>query len=104
VDIGIGAESIGIPDHDPLAQRVDIRGQAAVPVLPAFGGKLNRTIATLRSRRSARWMATRRAVRDASISARSLQTCISPATSERENVHERSHPVHGIPAPSERPP
>ena len=78
--------------------------KAAVPVLPALGGKLNSTIATLRSRRSERRSATRRAVRDASISARSLQTCISPPTSEREKVQARSQPVQGIPAPSERPP
>ena len=52
-------------------------------MLPALGGKLNSTIATLRSRRFERRSATRRAIRDASISARSLQTCISPPISER---------------------
>ena len=42
--------------------------------------------------------------RDANMSARSVQTYMSPPVSDRANTHARPQPVHGIPAPSDRPP
>ena len=75
-----------------------------MPVLPAFGGKLNSTIATLRSLRSLRRSATRRAVREASISARSAQTYMSPPFSVRSNLQNLSQPGQATSPPSERPP
>ena len=76
VHVGVGAEARGVAVEDALAQRVDAwparrpcspraaspaaccssdsntDRKAAVPVLPAFGGKLKSTVATLRSARS----------------------------------------------------
>ena len=53
--------------------------KAAVPILPALGGKLNNTIATLRSLRSLRFKATILLTRAANMMARSGQECMSCA-------------------------
>ena len=127
VHIGVGAEARGIAVEDALAQRVDVgrhldrvalalhrlqrvdaatrtpTRKAAVPVLPAFGGKLNSTIATLRSARSARRSATSLATRAASISARSVQTCMSRALSLPGKC-SRGRSRAGHAGASERPP
>ena len=60
---------------------------AAVPVLPALGGKLNRTMPTLRSAREARRIATSLPTRAASMVARSGQECMSAAEFDAVNVH-----------------
>ena len=86
----MGAEARGVAGDDALAQRIDAGGHvdriarvlaaprsvlcsdsntdryAAVPVLPALGGKLNSTIAILRSARGVWRSVTRRSSRAAS--------------------------------------
>ena len=77
---------------------------AAEPVAPAFGGKLNRTIARLRSARSERRSATSLATLPASASARSGHACISRVSADGGKAHRRPQPVQGSPEPSARPP
>ena len=54
-------------------------------MLPAFGGKLKMTMATLRAANSLRRSAISLSTRAASISARSGQVCMSWALSAAEN-------------------
>ena len=75
-----------------------------MPVLPALGGKLNSTTATLRSARCLRRRATSLSTRAASISARSTQVCMSRPRLDGGNTQPRWQPVQVAPAESERPP
>ena len=69
-----------------------------MPVLPAFGGKLNRTIATLRSRARPRRMRDQaRGARRQHLRALAADMHLA-ATSEREKMQARSHPVQATPA------
>ncbi len=77
---------------------------AAVPVLPAFGGKLKTTAARRRSARSLRRRSTSLPTRAASASARSEQVCMSWSCSAALKVQWRSQPLQAVPAASLRPP
>ena len=67
---------------------------AAVPVAPAFGGKLNTTAAIFLFARSARFKSINLPTREANMSARSMQTCMSCSFSDAGNTQRRLHPVH----------
>ena len=75
-----------------------------MPVLPALGGKLKSTAATLRSARSLRRRSTSLPTRAASASARSVQVCMSWSCSACLKVQLRSQPWQAAPAASLRPP
>ena len=77
---------------------------AAVPVLPALGGKLKITAATLRCARSARRRSISLPTRAASMSARSMQLCMSCDSATFLNVQPCEQPVQAMCSALPRPP
>ena len=77
---------------------------AAVPTLPALGGKLNSTMASLRSARGLSRSRTRRSTRAVSISVRSMQVNMSWLRGPVGKVQRLSQPVQVCPAGPGRPP
>jgi hypothetical protein len=113
--VGHGAETFGVAVDDALAQRACIAfivlnsdsntdRNAAVPVAPAFGGKLNTTAATLRCARSERRRSTSLPTRAASASARSTQLCMSWASATFSNLQAWAQPVQAMCWELPRPP
>ena len=86
-----------------LCSEAKTERKAAEPTAPAFGGKLNSTMATLRSARAVRRRRTMRVTLAASASARSGQACMRGAEPAGVNWQRRPQPWQGA-APSARPP